>query len=221
MRGCRRIHARRSHEANAASTGAGVDARNGAQRGQSKAGAPNRRRNDEVTVASHSTLTFALLAGLAVAGVHAAPAAGAIFRCDVEGGVTYTDEPCPHGLPLDIRAGTAAPDAAERLRRDREALDRGISEWRAAREREDQDRRLATAAAAAAARARLADAGPDEPVYFGAYDGLGYGSDGGARFGGRDGRRRNGHGDDRGGHGARSGQRVVPVFPPHSVRVPR
>jgi hypothetical protein len=52
-----------------------------------------------------------------------------IYKClDRNLGLLYTDEPCPDGEQLDIRAGEADPVAVARLERQRDALDQSASQ---------------------------------------------------------------------------------------------
>ena len=69
------------------------------------------------------------------AGVCAQPQPAPVYRCIEPGGtVLYADYPCKGGAQVDIRAGTPAPDAAERLARARDELDRSAARRAAAEE---------------------------------------------------------------------------------------
>ena len=69
------------------------------------------------------------------AGVSAQQPLAPVYRCTEPGGtVLYADYPCKGGAQVDIRAGTAAPDATERLARARDELDRSAARRAAAEE---------------------------------------------------------------------------------------
>jgi hypothetical protein len=99
-----------------------------------------------------------------------ADAAGTrVYRCDDGGRVSYSDQPCGNARVLDIDGGAPAPDAAERLRRDQQALDARAAQLREIRAREE-----------AMARMNVAQSAPpaaEEPqsTYYADYPGYGYG----------------------------------------------
>ena len=94
-----------------------------------------------------------------------------VYRCDDGGRVTYSDFPCANARALSIEAGTAAPDARERLRRDQEALDQRAAARRDALAREEAIARMEMARASEPAASATP---PDyEPVYDFAYPPLG------------------------------------------------
>lgn len=81
--------------------------------------------------ACRTSLLRGVLACLALAtsANAAAQATGAtVYRCTEPGGkVLYADFPCKGGRQVDIRPGTPAPDATERLARARDELDRAAA----------------------------------------------------------------------------------------------
>lgn len=106
-----------------------------------------------------------LLAGLLLA---LTPAAGTetVYRCPGEGGVTFTDEPCPGGERLQLPAGPAA-GAAAAARERAEALAESAETLAEARRERAAERR-----AEAARRAPPAPRG--EPAYEPRWVGYGY-----------------------------------------------
>ena len=61
-------------------------------------------------------------------GVGAQTTVAPVYRCTEPGGaVLYADYPCKGGAQVDIRPGTAAADATERLARARDELDRSAA----------------------------------------------------------------------------------------------
>ena len=90
-------------------------------------------------------------------GVAIAQAPAPIYKCRQPGGaILYADYPCKNGAVVDLRPGTAAPDARERLARAQDELDRAAARRQAleaaefAQRSELAQRRLAWEAAAAA-----------------------------------------------------------------------
>ena len=87
----------------------------------------SRRR---VTRAALACIAWAIATGAAGQGTIAP-----VYRCTEPGGtVLYADYPCKGGAQVDIRAGTAAPDATEQLARARDELDRSAARRAAADE---------------------------------------------------------------------------------------
>jgi hypothetical protein len=110
-----------------------------------------------------------LLALLACGPLAATAAETKVFRCEVQGRVLYGDAPCANAQVLTIDAGNAAPDARQRLERDRRLLDEAASQRRAALARDDALRAAEAARRAEAERAAQADlaanAGDGYPAY--------------------------------------------------------
>lgn len=81
------------------------------------------------------------LLGLQLAAVALSVHAGAVYRCEQDGHLTYTDQPCAGGANATLLPGpvvTAPPTATERelarqhdtrLARDRAARDRADAKW--------------------------------------------------------------------------------------------
>ncbi|HVO87101.1 MAG TPA: hypothetical protein VMV45_01050 [Casimicrobiaceae bacterium] len=84
-----------------------------------------------------NTACFLAGLGLMLAASSLAAQGVKIYKCPgFDGETLFTDQPCRSGEALTIDAGKARPDASETLRRDREALDRGMAQLRARQERE-------------------------------------------------------------------------------------
>jgi predicted component of type VI protein secretion system len=98
-----------------------------------------------VTIARSAARVALLLAWLAPA----VAAEVSVNRCEVQGRVLYTDQPCAGGQTLTVDGGTAAPDAAARLRRDQRSLDEAAARRRVALAQEDARRRAESERAAA------------------------------------------------------------------------
>ncbi len=70
----------------------------------------------------------AALAFVSVASVAAEIAGATVYKCtQANGAVLYADYPCKGGAVVDIRPGSAAPDATQRLERARDELDRAAA----------------------------------------------------------------------------------------------
>jgi hypothetical protein len=155
------------------------------------------------------------LAGLACALAAPVAAALTVNRCVVDGAVLYTDQPCAKATPVDVDAGSSAPDATERLRRDQQALDQ-----RAAARRDSLAREAALARMEAARAPELPPAGPsngdDANVYDFAWSPLPVARDALARRQDRRDDRRN-PGDER----ERRRGRVITQPPPTPLRAGR
>jgi hypothetical protein len=96
-----------------------------------------------------------LLFTLMIAGVIGQPvSAFAIYKCEGNGTVTYSDSPCPGGKPLDI--GSIPPsdlaDARRRADQEKQALSRIENERRKQEVREEKERRKSARARAALER---------------------------------------------------------------------
>ena len=66
---------------------------------------------------------------IALGGGNATAAQSPIYKClDRNLGLVYTDIPCKDGERMDVRAGDADPAAVARLDRERDALDRSITQ---------------------------------------------------------------------------------------------
>lgn len=73
--------------------------------------------------------TILVLCMVALGGGNAAAAPAPIYKClDRNLGLVYTDIPCKDGERMDVRAGDADPAAVARLERERDALDRSITQ---------------------------------------------------------------------------------------------
>src|SRR5450631_3005128 len=81
-----------------------------------------------------------IAATICMAGLVASLDAAAVevFRCDLDGGVMYTDTPCKGGLRLQIEPGAANPAALKRLEQTRESLNEGADQRLASMERAAQ-----------------------------------------------------------------------------------
>ncbi|MEO8674083.1 MAG: hypothetical protein ABI569_00790 [Casimicrobiaceae bacterium] len=66
---------------------------------------------------------------IGLGGGNATATQAPIYKClDRNLGVVYTDIPCKDGERMDVRAGDADPAAMARLERERDALDRSITQ---------------------------------------------------------------------------------------------
>jgi hypothetical protein len=75
----------------------------------------------------------------------------AIYKCEANGAITYSDAPCPGGKQLDI-PGAEQPDAAnakQRAMRDKQALARLENERRKQELQDEKDRKKSARARAA------------------------------------------------------------------------
>src|SRR5690349_12406880 len=91
------------------------------------------------------------LSALATLLLVASGAYGTVYRCSqASGAVLYSDYPCDGASVVDIRPGSADPNAKERLARAQAELDRAAAERRA-REQFDAARREEMAREAQAA----------------------------------------------------------------------
>jgi hypothetical protein len=103
------------------------------------------------------------LSALATLSLIASGAHGTVYRCgQASGAVLYSDYPCDGASVVDIRPGSADPNAKERLARAQAELDRAAAERRA-RDQFDTARReqMAREAQAAPYPAELPPASPD------------------------------------------------------------
>jgi hypothetical protein len=125
------------------------------------------RHPDDRSFARRCAIAWACAAAMAPA---LADAAGTrVYRCQDGARVTYSDQPCANARVLDVDGGAAAPDAAERLRRDQQALDTRAAQLREMRARDE-----------AMARMNVVQAAPPPPddgsqAYYADYPGYGYG----------------------------------------------
>ena len=73
--------------------------------------------------------TILVFCMIALGGGNATAAQSPIYKClDRNLGLVYTDIPCKDGERMDVRAGDADPAAVARLDRERDALDRSITQ---------------------------------------------------------------------------------------------
>jgi hypothetical protein len=123
--------------------------------------------------AAAAALVFLLASACPFAGwVGAAAAETTVFRCEVPGGVLYSDAPCANAEVLNVDGGNPAPDARARLARDRRLLDEAASQRRAAMAQDDA---LRAADAARRAEAERFAQARQQAEAAGAYDYPGYG----------------------------------------------
>jgi hypothetical protein len=148
-------------------------------------------------------------AALACALASAAVAAETrVYRCEEAGRVTYTDVPCANARPVQINAGSAAPDATERLRRDQQALDARAAQLRDIRARDETMERMN------APRPAPPDQPAADPTYYADYyPGSGYGAWNPQKDQARD--RRQDRRDDRRDDRVRRDRHIVVKPPPH------
>lgn len=98
-----------------------------------------------------------------------------VYRCSDAGRVSYSDVPCKDAAIVDLPNDRAAPDAAERLRRDQQMLDATAAERRARMAQDDAARAAQRAQSQAAREAMLAEQAPsDMATPYGVYDGIYY-----------------------------------------------
>ena len=111
------------------------------------------------------------LSALATLLLIASGAQGTVYRCAQAGGaVLYSDYPCDGASVVDIRPGSADPNAKERLARAQAELDRAAAERRA-RAQFDTARREETARQAQAAPYAMEPPPTSPDAYYGtAYD---------------------------------------------------
>jgi hypothetical protein len=113
--------------------------------------------------------TSLCLSALATLLLIASGAQGAVYRCAQSGGaVLYSDYPCDGASVVDIRPGSADPNAKERLARAQAELDRAAAERRA-REQFEAARREEMAREAQAAP-YMTEPPPPDAYYGTAYD---------------------------------------------------
>jgi hypothetical protein len=165
-------------------------------------------------VNASSALSYAMACACAVAlAPTVVDAAGTrVYRCEQGARVTYSDQECANARVVDVDGGAAAPDAAERLRRDQQALDDRAAQLRELRARDE-----------AIARMNVAQAAPpaDEPAptYYADNPGYGYGVWDPTKPRGQD-RRRDRRDDRRDDRDRRRQDHIVVKPPPHVPRPP-
>lgn len=96
-----------------------------------------------------------LLFTLAIAGAIAQPGiALAVYKCEANGGVTYSDVPCPGGKQLDINDASPpnTADARQRAAREKQALNRIESERRKQELQDEMERKKSARTRAALER---------------------------------------------------------------------
>jgi len=76
----------------------------------------------------------------------------AVYKCESNGHVTYSDSPCPGGRQLDISPAPDATDARKRAAQEKQVLNRLESEQHKTELKEEQDRRQAASRQAAKQR---------------------------------------------------------------------
>jgi hypothetical protein len=158
-------------------------------------------------IVSISSPGWAALLALVVFASPALADSVRVYRCPGADGVPlFTDEPCRSGHAMMVDGGKPRADWADKLRQDRDALDRGMAQLRARQEREQREQRDREAE-----RDRLAALGQGntgDPIYTYPYAGGYYSDDGyGDRWSDRGSRDRR----ERGRDFKRDRQHTVPV----------
>ncbi len=85
-----------------------------------------------------------------------------VFRCDIGGRITYTDQPSESCTPVTIRHEAPDPEALLRAQRNREAYEQSMAQWR---EHYLRDIELRATARQAGSQRSIAYTTLPEPVY--------------------------------------------------------